>query len=157
MKQKVTILLTALLLCLTLAAQERSRRPHMSKEEFDAKREQFITRHAGLTDKEAAAFFPIYNECQRKKHELNGQIWKLRKETRGKQLSEEEYHSLLEKIANLRIQVEELEKEYLPRYHTILTYKQIFAVQGAEGRFQRELLKNMKPAHDEHQAREKRN
>lgn len=154
MKQRVTILLTALLLCLTLAAQEQGRRPHMSKEEFDAKREQFITKQAGLTEQEAAAFFPIYNECQRKKHELNGQAWKLRKEARGRQLSEEEYRNLLEQIANLRIRVEELEKEYLARYHQVLTYKQIFAVQGAEGRFQRELLKNMKP-HDGN-ARERR-
>lgn len=120
----------------------------MSKEEFDAKREQFITKQVGLTDKEAAAFFPIYNECQRKKHELNGQIWKLRRDTRDKQLSEKEYCQLLEKIADLRIQAEELEKEYLPRYHKVLTYKQIFAVQGAEGRFQRELLKKMKPSHE---------
>ena len=141
MKQKLIVLFTTLLLTVgAMAQQGRPREPFMCKEEFDAKREQFITTHAGLTKEEATSFFPIYNECQKKRHDLNDQIWRLRRETKGKELSEEEYKRILEQTATLRVQIEQLEQEYLPKFRAVIPYKKIFAVKGAEARFQRELL-----------------
>ncbi len=144
MKLRLSILLTALTLGLgVIMAQspQQGKREHLSQEEFKKKFQTFIIKHAQLTEKEAAAFFPVYEECQKKKHEKNERIWKLRREVRGKQLSEAEYAKLLEEIADLRIQIDQLDKLYLPRYHQVLSYKKIFDVQGAETRFHRELLK----------------
>ena len=40
-------------------------------------------------------------------------------------------------------EADELEKEYLPKYHKVLSYKKIFEVQGAESRFHREMLRGI--------------
>lgn len=141
MKQRITLLLTILLVGVVAIAQQPRQRK--GPEEFKKEYQQFIAKQAKLTAEEAAAFFPIYNECQEKKNKLNGQIWKLRRDTYNKELTEKDYQRILEEIAKLRIQIEELEKTYLPLYHKVISYKKIFEVQGAEARFHRELLKSV--------------
>lgn len=141
MKQRITLLLTFLLVGVVAIAQQPRQRK--GPEEFKKEYQQFIAKQAKLTAEEAAAFFPIYNECQEKKNKLNGQIWKLRRDTYNKELTEKDYQRILEEIAKLRIQIEELEKTYLPLYHKVISYKKIFEVQGAEARFHRELLKSV--------------
>ena len=37
---------------------------HLTKEEFRAKQQAYITEKAGLTSEEATAFFPLYFELQ---------------------------------------------------------------------------------------------
>lgn len=139
MKQRIIMWFVALLMGTVAMAQAQRK----GAEEFKKSYQEFITQQAQLTEEEAAAFFPIYNECQKKKHELNEQIWKLRREARGKELKEADYQRILEEIAKLRIQTDELEKTYLPKYHKVLSYKKIFEVQGAESRFHREMLKGI--------------
>lgn len=146
MKQRITIWIVTFFVGVIAMAQPQRK----SQEEFEKGYQAFIIQQAKLTEKEAAAFFPIYKECQMKKHELNNQIWKLRREARGKELKEADYQRILEEIAKLRIQTDELEKSYLPKYHKVLSYKKIFDVQGAESRFHREMLKGIN-----HQRREK--
>lgn len=141
MKQRITLLLTILFVGVVAIAQQPRQRK--GPEEFKKEYQQFIAKQAKLTAEEAAAFFPIYNECQEKKNKLNGQIWKLRRDTYNKELTEKDYQRILEEIAKLRIQIEELEKTYLPLYHKVISYKKIFEVQGAEARFHRELLKSV--------------
>ena len=141
MKQRITLLLTILLVGVVAIAQQPRQRK--GPEEFKKEYQQFIAKQAKLTAEEAAAFFPIYNECQEKKNKLNGQIWKLRRDTYNKELTEKDYQRILEEIAKLRIQIEELEKTYLPLYHKVISYKKVFEVQGAEARFHRELLKSV--------------
>ena len=141
MKQRITLLLTILLVGVVAIAQQPRQRK--GPEEFKKEYQQFIAKQAKLTAEEAAAFFSIYNECQEKKNKLNGQIWKLRRDTYNKELTEKDYQRILEEIAKLRIQIEELEKTYLPLYHKVISYKKIFEVQGAEARFHRELLKSV--------------
>lgn len=139
MKRRITVWLATLLVGMAAMAQPQ----RISPEEFKKNYQAFICQQAKLTEKEAAAFFPIYNECQAKKNELNNQIWKLRREAYGKELKEEDYQRILEEINKLRIQADELEKSYLPKYHKVLSYKKIFEVQGAESHFHREMLKGI--------------
>ena len=47
---------------------QRPERPRMTPEEYRAKQQEFITRHAELTPEESDAFFPLYFELQNKKH-----------------------------------------------------------------------------------------
>lgn len=144
MKQRLTVMLAVLTLCITSAmAFNNEKKGHMPPDEFRQIYQNYICEQAKLTKEEAAAFFPIYNECQEKKENLNKQIWKLRKEARGKELTEQEYQRILEEISTLCIQIDEINKAYLPIYHKVLSYKKIFEVQGAESRFHREMLKKM--------------
>lgn len=144
MKNRLFILL-AVFFCGTLFVvaqqQQGKERGRLNKEEFKEKFQTYLIQQANLTKEEAKVFFPVYDECQKKKHELNGRVWKLRKEAHKKQLAEEEYKKILDEIADLRIQIDQIDKEYLPLYRKILSYKKIFDVQGAESRFHRELLK----------------
>mgnify|MGYP001038736315 FL=1 len=50
---------------------------HLSREEFRAKQKEFIIEQAGLSNKEAAKFFPLYFELQDKKKKLNDESWDL--------------------------------------------------------------------------------
>ena len=145
MKSKLFILLAVFYgTSLFVMAQQQSGGSHrLNKEEFKEKFQQFLIKQADLSEQEAKEFFPVYDECQKKKHELNGRIWKLRKEAHKKQLTEEDYKKILDEIADLRIQIDKLDKEYLPLYRKTLSYKKIFDIQGAESRFHRELLKEV--------------
>ncbi len=140
MKQRLFMLFALCMLCISYTTAQPK---HLSREEFNKKFQAFIIENAKLTEKEALEFFPIYNECQKKKNELNGEIWKLlRKETQERQkLSEVEYQKMLEEIAELRIKIEKLEKDYIQRYHKVLPYSKIFDVNEAETRFNRELVR----------------
>lgn len=139
MKRRVTVLFAVLIVCLAAVAQPKRKSPEEFKKEYQA----FIIKHAQLTEEEAAAFFPIYDECEKKKRELNNKIWKLRREAFGKELADKDYQRILENIAKLSIQIEELDQTYLPLYHKVLSYKKIFDVQGAETLFHREMLKGI--------------
>lgn len=144
MKKYIIIFLAMLTLSIgALHAQER-KRPHLSKQEFKEQLKTYLTKEANLTDEEVVRFFPIYDECQQKKHKLNDQIWKYRKQIRGKELTEEEYAQLLENEANIRIEIEKLEKSYIEKYHKVLPYKKVFEIKRGETRFQRELLRGLK-------------
>lgn len=145
MKLKLLLPLIMLGLCINLMAQSNdNKRPHLTKEEYQEKLETFLVQQAGLSSEESKEFFPLYKECQLKKHQLNSKIWDLRKKARNNTLEEKEYQQILEEICNLRIQIDELDKAYLPKYNQILSYKKIFAIQGAEAKFHREMLKNMR-------------
>lgn len=148
MKHRLIILFAAFVLGTATSMAFGNKEEGMGANEFKRQHQKFICEQAKLTPKEAAAFFPIYDECQEKKRKLNNQIWDLRKEARGKDLNEKEYQHILEKIANLRIQIDELDKNYLPIYKKVLPYKKIFDVQGAESRFHREMLRKMAPPKD---------
>ena len=54
----------------------------LTRQEFRARQQSFITEHAGLTAEEASKFFPLYFELQDRKKELNGEAWKLMREGR---------------------------------------------------------------------------
>ena len=72
MKRFLLVAFSAIILTMTAQAQgNNTRRPHMTPEEFQTKQKEFITQQAELTDKESAAFFPLYFELQSKKHEIN--------------------------------------------------------------------------------------
>ncbi len=115
----------------------------LTPDEFRAKQKTFITEDVGLTTKEANAFFPIYFELQDKKKEINDQIWKLLHKGRNPQTTEEQYNDLLNKMYDLRIASDKLEKAYFQKFKGLLSSRKIYMVQRAEMRFHRKLLRGM--------------
>lgn len=145
MKRHLTILLIGLT-CLAATAQEqeqRPARPRMTHEEFQAKQKEFIITHAELTEEESVAFFPLYFELQRKKHEANRRVWKQARAVPPHERTEEECDTMINALADVKIECATLEKEYLERFKQILSAKKLMRVQIAEERFQRELLRGM--------------
>ena len=70
---------------ISLAAGRSEQR--LTKEEFRAKQQAFITEKAGLSEDEAEKFFPLYFELQDEKKQLNDKAWKLMRQGRKDNVS----------------------------------------------------------------------
>ena len=69
---------------------------HLSPKEFRAKQQAFITEKAGLTQEEAAKFFPVYFELQDRKKQLNDEAWKLLRSGKDEKTTDTQYGEILE-------------------------------------------------------------
>ena len=114
---------------------------HLSPKEFRAKQQAFITEKAGLTQEEAAKFFPVYFELQDRKKQLNDEAWKLLRSGKDEKTTDTQYGEILEGVYDARIASDRLDKTYFEKFKKILSCKKIYLVQRAEMRFHRELLK----------------
>lgn len=139
-KWVVSLILMLLPLAGTMATDIYQQR--LTKEEFQARQQAFITEYAQLTEVEAEAFFPLYFELQERKRELNDEVWNLLKTGHDKNLSEKKYEEILEGVYDTRLAIDRLEKSYFEKFKKVLSFKKIYMVQKAEMRFHREVLKN---------------
>lgn len=141
--KRLSTLLFILVTGMTLTWATDGYYQHLSPEEFRSKQKAFIIEKAGLTDKEANKFFPVYFELQDKKKELNDKIGKLMRKGKDEKTTEAQYEKIITEIYDLRIASDQLDKTYFDKYKEILSFKKIFLVQRAEMRFHREILKGV--------------
>ncbi len=139
MKKSLYILLLLLCTSISLFAQKK-----LSREEFRARQEAFITDKAGLTKQEAKQFFPLYFELQDKKSQCNKEAWEKIRKGKDANLSEKEYNEIVEAVIQSRITADQLDLEYVRKYKKFLSAKKIYNIQRAEMKFHRELLKPQK-------------
>ncbi|MBR5706243.1 MAG: hypothetical protein IKX55_01585 [Bacteroidaceae bacterium] len=151
MKQFITIVC----LLLTLSVSAQNRRPNgnpngnpnasgqFSPAEYAQQQREFFTKNAQLTQEEADAFFPIYNELQQKKRELNREARRIMRQEAGAEPSEEQCLKAIEARAETNIKIAELEKEYLKKFKEVLPASKILKVQNAEEQFNSQILKDI--------------
>ena len=120
--------------------QVPNRSGQFSPTEYWNQQKAFFTEKAGLTEDEAAAFFPLYNELQQKKRDLNREM---RRMTRQENLTEEQAQKSLDAIADFNIRIAELEKEYVQKFKEVLPATKILKVQNAEEQFNSQILKDI--------------
>lgn len=116
-------------------------------EKFKAEREAFITQAMELTSDEAKAFWPLCDELQMKKFELNKTLrtemrkWReARKE--GKSLSEQECKKLVELSAETKLKEAQLEKEYIAKFLGVIPAEKVLKYQRAEQEFAKKMSEN---------------
>jgi hypothetical protein len=136
--KRVTILIVALAVVMGVNAQG-SQNERFSPERFQAELEQFITKEACLTPQEAAAFFPVYKEMQKKQraiYDRQRQLgWVKPTDEKGcaKAIRQRDEHEL------------EL-KRILQTYHnkmlSVLPASKLYDVIIAEDRFHRQKLRS---------------
>ena len=144
MKKYLLTALVMLLAITTASAQENQKnRPHFSPEEFKAKQQAYITQKAELTPQEAEAFFPLFFELQKKKFDLERNARKDFKKNRNEKMTEEECRNFVYNMADAKIEIAKLEREYTDKYLQVLPACKVRKVQHAEGSFQRDLMKKM--------------
>lgn len=144
MKRHILASLLLFFIAMTASAQEpQKNRPHFSPEEFQAKQKAYITEKAGLSPEEAETFFPLFFELQKKKFELERNARKDFRKQRGEQMSEEECRKFVYNMADVKIEIAKLEREYTDKYLQVLSPCKVRRVQFAEGSFQRDLMKKM--------------
>lgn len=115
----------------------------LTREEFRARQQAYITEKAGLTKEEADKFFPVYFELQDRKKELNDEAWRLLRKGKDENTTEEQYEEIMMGVYDARVSTDRLERSYLEKFRKILSYKKIYKVLRAEMRFNRDLLKGM--------------
>ena len=143
------ILLTATASMAQEHNQPKNKRP-FSPEEFQAKQKAFITEKAALTPEEADAFFPLFFELQKKKFKIEHNVRKDARKPHGEKMSEEECREFVYRMADTKIDIAKLEREYTDKYLEVLPACKVRRVQHAENSFQRDLMKKM----IEHRAQE---
>ena len=129
---------------LFLFAQNSDRR-RAEFDEFKEKRVAFITKAMDLTPEDSKAFWPLYNELQEKKFELNQQLRKTlveftRSEREGKTHTESEYKNIVNVFVQSRINEAKLDEEYATKFAKVISYEKIFRYLQAEQQFARQML-----------------
>ncbi|MDH8702551.1 hypothetical protein M2138_001917 [Dysgonomonadaceae bacterium PH5-43] len=147
---KRLILLTVILLSLSanaIFAQQR----HDDKgrkerfEAFQKSRMDFITKKMKLTESESEAFWPLCNELQMKKFEINkplrnaiGEIHKKQREK--KEIAEVDYKKIIQLTTEIRIKEAELEQEYQNKFMEVIPAAKVFLYQNAEQEFGKQMM-----------------
>jgi hypothetical protein len=143
MKRLILIIVAVMGMTCASFATDKTDQQRLTPQEFREKQQNYITKAAGLTTDEAEKFFPIYFELQEKKRELNDDIWKLMKEGRKETTTESRFGEIVDKVYDLRIAIDKLDKSYMQKFRKIIPNKKIYKVQDAEVRFRRDMLKDM--------------
>lgn len=151
MNHKIFLLIGLFLLSVAsgISAQEKGGKVDSQKkadfEQFKAKRVEYISKEMDLTQAESQAFWPLCNELQEKKFELNRSmrselrtIYKDLKE--GKTVSEDDYDKVINLNIETKIKEAELEKTYYEKFRKILPVDKVFRYQRAEQKFARKMF-----------------
>ncbi len=137
MKKNRIFLLCFMLLTTALSSSVFAQRKKMNIADFEKRKMEYIKKEAGLSDEEAAKFFPVFNELAKKKFDLHKghreQIEKMKAE--NEDVTAEEYRKLFENDMEVKLKEVELEKKYSELMEKILSPEKIFKAQQAEKKF----------------------
>jgi Spy/CpxP family protein refolding chaperone len=109
-------------------------------EKFKTEREAFISKAMNLTDDEKKAFWPLCNELQIKKFELNktlrDEMRQINQARRAQQaVPDANYRKVVELSAHIRVQEAELEQEYLVKFLQVIPAEKVFLYRQSEQNF----------------------
>jgi Spy/CpxP family protein refolding chaperone len=121
-------------------------------EKFQSQKIAFITNKLKLTPKEAQVFWPVYNDYDARKQEINKSRLKavVRFQIEGEGLTEKEASELADKYINLQKQDALLAEDFNTKFKAILPATKLLKLYQAELQFKRELLKQLKQGKSEH-------
>ena len=107
---------------------------------------EFVAREAHLTEAESTKFFPLLNEMQNKQRQIGRQQREIMmKAFRNTNISEEDYEQMVMRVTGLEIESRKVEQTYYKKFHSVLSWKKIYAVRVALARFQVEALNLFQP------------
>ena len=118
------LILFALMLMLQLSAMAQSRQK-FNPARFEADLEQYVTTEAGLSAKDAAAFFPIYKEMRKGKYRHVDFC------------NNKQCENAIRSLDEIDIQMKELQQRYHVKFMNILPASKVLKVIRAEEKFHR--------------------
>jgi len=109
------------------------------------KRIAFISQTMKLTAKETKTFWPLCNELQGKKIQLNQRLRRALSQFTGNERNrrkhtENEYKEIVNLHTQFRIDEAKLDEEYTLKFAKVISYEKIFLYQQAERQFERQML-----------------
>lgn len=106
----------------------------------------FLTEKLDLSVEEGQQFWPLFNEFENEKHELERSI---RKDYRfikdaGAEITSSQLLNRMEKITNSKKQIVDLEGEFIKQCETVIGPGKSALLMAAEDEFKREVLKRLR-------------
>ena len=145
--KKATLLLLFLITSALSFAQNhgngaaQGRHAGFNKQEFRLRMQDYITKEANLTQEEAKAFFPIYNEYKDKQRQIHMSINKLKKNTPNSN-DEKAYEKCLMEMAELNAEMAGLDSVYYKKICKAISAQKFFKILNIEDRMHRKMLQN---------------
>lgn len=134
--KKLLISTVLLLMCvLGVSAEEQQK---FSPEKFQADLEQYITTEAGLTNEEAAKFFPLYREMQQKQRKVFNQMHELFKLPKD----EASCKRAVQRRDQLEIELKQIAQTYHNKFLRVIPASKVLGTIVAEDKFHRRAFRN---------------
>ena len=123
---------------------QQNQRQFFSPEAFNKGLEDFVKREAGLNDEECKNFFPLMHEMMNKQREVNGKMQQIMAKGFNAK-TEADYEQIITRSINLEVESRKIEQTYYKKFHSILSWKQIYKVRMALSRYNMEALRRFAP------------
>ena len=120
--------------------QNSQQQQRFSPEKYQADLEQYITKEACLTPAEAAAFFPLFREMQKKQRVIYN---KMRDEAKIKPTDEAACKKMIQKHDQMELELKSIQQTYHNKFFSVMSASKVFDVIKAEDSYHRGLLRNM--------------
>ena len=148
MKKYISILFLFMLPAALLFSQQGpgpDGRKDDKREKIKALKVAYITDQLQLTPEEAQRFWPVYNEFDQKRHEMELEISGQVKDKRPDiaLMSDEEVDRFIQQRFEREEQMLNLKKEYYIKFKQVLPVKKVFRLWEAEIGFKRILLERL--------------
>ena len=130
MKKLLVFAVLMFVVALGASAEEQQK---FSPEKFQADLEQYITTEAGLTNEEAAKFFPLYREMQQKQRVVYNKIHELFKLPHD----EASCKRAIQRRDQLEIELKQIAQTYHNKFLRVLPASKVIGTIIAEDKFHR--------------------
>ncbi len=146
MNRIVIIILLFIFASSSSFAQERKGEGRQMRKRIEAQKVSYITQKLDLSPTEAQAFWPLYNELEKKKHDIRDKSRILFKKLyHGKDsLPEKELLKISDHLIDFRLESVQIEKVYHSKFKKILPARKILDLYHTEKQFQGMLLRRIK-------------
>jgi Spy/CpxP family protein refolding chaperone len=140
MKKIISVVCALVLVSVVAFAQDKKQKdPEKWREKVRAEQVAMITSELDLTEAEAQAFWPVYNEVQKQRREAfqaSGEAFKALKEG----VDGPDVNNLLNNYLDAKKQCEDLETEALIRYKKVLPVQKVAKLVMAEEKFRHQQI-----------------
>lgn len=149
MKKYIIVIL--LIACTGISWAQGPGRGRMSdedREKIKTARVAFLTNRLQLTSEVAKDFWPIFNDYEAAKGELSGKYNQRKRDLVGtdgfRNMSDENASKMMDIYMDQKEAELKLEREYMKKFETVLTAKQVWAVIRFEGEFRRDFIDKLR-------------
>jgi hypothetical protein len=127
------LLVFAVLMFVVVLGASAEEQQKFSPEKFQADLEQYITTEAGLTNEEAAKFFPLYREMQQKQRVVYNKIHELFKLPHD----EASCKRAIQRRDQLEIELKQIAQTYHNKFLRVIPASKVIGTIVAEDKFHR--------------------
>jgi len=142
--KKIILIAFLIVTTTTIFAQPPHKRQE-NLEQIKAQKVAFITEKLSLTSQEAQVFWPVYNEYEKKRDEIQSKKRLLMRKCKqnSETLSDAEYEKISQEFVAAHVNMGKLLEEYNAKFKKVLPIKKVVMLYRIEQEFKRELLKQI--------------